>query len=104
VINSLVKMSDTRKEWSDSHAPLAYLITCRTYGTWLHGDERGSVDRAHNRYGDCLIGRNERWRKYNRDSLKRSPVGLNAGKRKAVEAGIRENMRRPQMDLVESQR
>jgi hypothetical protein len=31
--------------------PLAYLITFRTYGTWLHGDERGSVDRQHNVYG-----------------------------------------------------
>ncbi len=25
--------------------PLAYLITFRTYGTWLHGDPRGSMDR-----------------------------------------------------------
>jgi REP element-mobilizing transposase RayT len=24
--------------------PLAYLITWTTYGTWLHGDERGSFD------------------------------------------------------------
>lgn len=25
--------------------PLAYLITIRSYGTWLHGDERTSADR-----------------------------------------------------------
>jgi len=25
--------------------PLAHLITVRTYGTWLHGDKRLSVDR-----------------------------------------------------------
>ena len=31
--------------------PLAYLITFRTYGTWLHGDARGSVDREHNVFG-----------------------------------------------------
>ncbi|REJ77351.1 MAG: hypothetical protein DWQ47_13265 [Acidobacteria bacterium] len=32
--------------------PLAYLITFRCYGTWLHGDKRGSVDRKrYNRYG-----------------------------------------------------
>jgi hypothetical protein len=24
--------------------PLAYLTTRTAYGTWLHGDERGSVD------------------------------------------------------------
>ena len=25
--------------------PMGYLITFNTYGTWLHGDARGSVDR-----------------------------------------------------------
>ncbi len=28
-----------------ANPPLAYLLTFTTYGTWLHGDERGSVDR-----------------------------------------------------------
>jgi hypothetical protein len=31
--------------------PLAYLITFRTYSTWMHGHDRGSVDRKHNVYG-----------------------------------------------------
>ena len=31
--------------------PRAYLITFAGYGTWLHGDEDGSVDRQHNVYG-----------------------------------------------------
>ena len=31
--------------------PLAYFITIRTYGTWLHGDQRGWVDKEHNVYG-----------------------------------------------------
>jgi REP element-mobilizing transposase RayT len=35
----------TNDEWDDNRFPLAYLITIRTYGTWLHGDERQSVDR-----------------------------------------------------------
>ena len=36
--------------------PLAYFITFRTYGTWHHGDERGSVDRRNfNRYGTPKI-------------------------------------------------
>lgn len=29
--------------------PLAYFLTWSTYGTRLHGDARGSVDRRHNR-------------------------------------------------------
>ena len=36
---------------NNQRIPLAYLITFRSYGTWLHGDERGSVDRFHNVYG-----------------------------------------------------
>ncbi len=38
-------------KWNDTDTPLAYLITFRTYGTWLHGDERGSVDKNHNKFG-----------------------------------------------------
>ena len=42
----------TNKNWDDNEAPLAYLITFRTYGTWLHGDERTSIDRhGKNVYG-----------------------------------------------------
>ncbi|MEO7659790.1 MAG: transposase [Pyrinomonadaceae bacterium] len=32
-------------EWDDNESPLAYLITFRTYGTWLHGDDRYTMDR-----------------------------------------------------------
>ena len=31
--------------------PIAYFITWTTYGSWLHGDDRGSVDDRHNQYG-----------------------------------------------------
>ena len=42
----------TNELWEDNEYPLAYLITFRTFGTWLHGDERESVDRhGHNIYG-----------------------------------------------------
>jgi len=36
---------------------LSLLYHFRTYGTWLRGDERGSMDREHNRYGTPRIGR-----------------------------------------------
>lgn len=32
-------------DFKPNKLPLAYLITVRTYGTWLHGDNRLSVDR-----------------------------------------------------------
>ncbi len=45
-------------DFNYSDFPLAYLITIRCYGTWLHGDERGSVDRKYNRYGTPRIAPN----------------------------------------------
>src|SRR5439155_15442144 len=80
-------------DFNNDHAPLGYLITFRTYGTWLHGDSRGSVDRFHNRYGTPLIPPNRRWRQYNERALKRPPVKLTARRRAAIEAAIRETCR-----------
>ena len=33
------------RDFDENEFPLAYLITFRCYGTWVHGDERGSMDR-----------------------------------------------------------
>ena len=76
--------------FNEDHVPLAYLLTFRCYGTWLHGDERGSTDRYHNRYGTPLIPQNESWRRHNTRSLRRDPVELDAARRESVEAAIRE--------------
>ncbi len=35
--------------------PVGYLITFRTYASWLHGDSRGSVDREHNVFGTAML-------------------------------------------------
>jgi hypothetical protein len=35
--------------------PNAYLLTFSCYGSWLHGDERGSVDRNHRMHGMPLL-------------------------------------------------
>ena len=76
--------------WNDTDIPLAYLITFRCYGTWLHGDERGSIDRFHNQYKSSRISPNEKWRKYNAQELKSETVILNAPQRETVEKAIRE--------------
>ncbi len=34
------------RDFQADHIPLAYLITFRSYGTWLHG-RAGAVDRFH---------------------------------------------------------
>jgi len=32
--------------YEENEFPVAYLLTFRTYGTWLHGHERGSITRS----------------------------------------------------------
>ena len=76
--------------WNDADIALAYLITFRTYGTWLHGDELGSVDRSHNQYKAPLIAPNENWQAHNYRQLKNNPVILNAAQRETIEKSVRE--------------
>jgi len=75
--------------WNDS-IPLGFLITFRCYGTWLHGDERGSTDRHNNAYKSPHIPRNETWRKHNADTLRGNPVKLGLKQREVVESSILE--------------
>ena len=79
-----------KAEFNEDHTPLAYLITFRCYGTWLHGDERGSVDRHRNRYGTQLIASDTRWRRHNYRTLKGEPVALNKRQRGIVASAIKE--------------
>ena len=84
-------MTLPHEEFNDT--PLAYFITFRTYGTWLHGDKRGSVDRFHNKYGTPRLPPNKLRENYERTLLKRPPVRLNMKQRKVVEESIREECR-----------
>jgi REP element-mobilizing transposase RayT len=76
---------------SDPHYdrfPLAYLITFRAHGTWLHGDLRGSVDRFRNQYGTPRIPVDERWESYNERIMKQAPVKLDTRRRSAINEAI----------------
>jgi len=75
--------------YSYERIPLGYLITFRSYGTWLHGT-RGSVDRFHNVYGSPRLPSDEKRKQYNRGLLKQPPVKLGAPKRAAVLSAIKE--------------
>ena len=76
--------------WNDTDVPLAYLITFRCYGTWLHGDERGSIDRFHNQYKSSFIAPNENWKRFNAEKQKDDAVTLNAKQRSSIEQTVRE--------------
>src|SRR2546425_2954979 len=77
-------------DFNNDHAPLGYLITFRSYGTWLHGDTRGSIDRFHNRYRSQYIEPNQKWDRHNVQILEGEPVVLDGSQRHAVDRAIRE--------------
>ncbi len=58
--------------------PLAYLITFTTYGTWLHGDKRDSVNEEHNRFGEEFVPCNPGLNIKEQSLLKHPPIKLNA--------------------------
>ncbi len=70
--------------------PLAYFISFRTYGTWLHGDERGSVDRRHNGFGSPLLQVSDERVRWEEASLKDPPVEFGVEQREVVDRTIRE--------------
>jgi len=75
--------------WNDTDIPLAFLITFRSYGTWLHGDERGSVSRFRNQYKSPRLPPEKKWLKTNTRRLKGEVVILDANRRGCVEAAVR---------------
>ncbi len=83
--------------------PLAYLITFRCYGTWLHGDKRGSMDRRkHNLYAAPKISPNRWLVEAEETKLLHQPIRLSKTQRRTVERAIREacNYRRYELFAV----
>ena len=76
-------------EFDQRNSPVGYLITFRCYGTWLHGDERGSVDRYHRRYSSPLLPPSVQRTNHDRRLMKQSPVFLDRLQRTSAECAIR---------------
>ncbi len=77
--------------YENSDFPLAYLITVRTFGTWLHGDERYSVDRhGKNIYGTPDVVPNPKLNEAMKNELKQTPIILDELQREVVEIAVRE--------------
>ena len=72
--------------WNDTDTPLAFLITFRSHGTWLHGDERGSVNRFRNQYKSTRLPAEKKWLETNTKRLRDEPVILDADQRGCVKA------------------
>jgi len=75
--------------WDDNDYPIAYFITFRTHGTWLHGDRRTSVDRhGKNRYGQEKIGLDPMFSVLMDRNMNSEPFLLNGSQRKIVKLAI----------------
>jgi len=76
-------------DWDDNEFPLAYLITFRTFGTWLHGDERKAVDRhGRNFFGTERVLPSQNLERIMTENRSDDEFLLNGKQRSAVEASI----------------
>lgn len=78
-------------DYEQAEFPIAYLITFRTYGTWLHGDERGSTRRKRlPRTYTKIIEPNVPLHERMSEKMDDPPVVLDRSQRKAVRDSITE--------------
>ncbi|MCG3183747.1 MAG: hypothetical protein ICCCNLDF_01856 [Planctomycetes bacterium] len=68
--------------------PAIYLLTWNTFGTWLHGDERGSVDRKGNTFREKFLGHDPLLEAANRRRMNHPPLILDARQRGCVRRAI----------------
>src|SRR5687768_3524334 len=79
------------ERYEENEFPLAYLLTFRTFGTWLHGDVRWSVGKsARSKRESRLIDPNVPLQEAMAEEMNQAPVILDKQQRDAVERAIRE--------------
>ena len=84
---------DRRATGAPTDAPdaeTAYFITFSTYGSWLHGDERGSVDAQHNVPGTPVLPAERGFEEADRAAMSGEPFSLDDDRRPVVLRAIRE--------------
>jgi len=63
---------------------LGYLLTWTCYGTWMHGDERGSVDADHNAPDAAFLPPNETRLMHEVRTMSHRPIRLDSAARRIV--------------------
>jgi alanyl-tRNA synthetase/REP element-mobilizing transposase RayT len=81
---------DSTKSPERGSRPIAYFITFTTYGTWMHGSDKGSVDRDHNIPGTPLVEPDADRQATESNLKKGDPFTLDAKARSIVERTIQE--------------
>ncbi|MCA8912674.1 MAG: transposase [Planctomycetes bacterium] len=70
--------------------PIAFLITFTTYGTRLHGDERGTVDKAHNQYGTPHRPQDDKLEAHRKKLMKHESTLISPAMRRIIRLTIME--------------
>ena len=87
--------------YEENEFPLAYLLTFRTFGTWLHGDERESVGRdGRNHYGKPRIKPKPEFEAAMKEESKQPPFILTRTMRRTVESAVKELCKRRGYSLL----
>ena len=73
--------------------PLGYLLTWPTYGTWLHGDARSSVDREHNQYDTPRLPPHEGRSSWEQNHMRAKALRLDDVGRQIVDVAIKDHCR-----------
>jgi REP element-mobilizing transposase RayT len=71
--------------------PRAYFLTWRTYATWLHGDQRGSIDLDHNTPTTPPLPPSPNRESHMRSVVSAPPMLFNGEMRQVVETAIRDH-------------
>jgi hypothetical protein len=87
------------RDFDTNDFPQAYLITFRCYGTWLHGDQRGSMDRKQNVYGSPANRSQSVAVAVRLGSTQTPPLTLNSKHRQLIEEAIRDVCRHRKYSL-----
>lgn len=68
-----------------------YFLTWSTYGTWLHGDERGSVTVAQNQINTPRVSPDDELQCYRMRRMRGQPFVMSDEQRRIVDQTIREH-------------
>jgi len=85
---------------TNRNEPLAYHITFNCYGKHLHGNEKGSVDRKHNTYGNELLEPHAGLEGFELNAMTQPPYTLDEPRRKVVLKTIKEVCQYRGWDLI----
>ena len=77
--------------YEENPFPIPYLLTFRTFGTWLHGDERSSIERSRDkRFGTIKLEPNVPLHEKMVSGMKQEPFILTPEQRLVVDMSIKE--------------